>query len=224
VANVRIVVAAATALQSYGEMLETLVEDTQTKELHSAAEKFASSVKQVPNVTLSQGASDAISAVIVLGGRMLIETKKAHAIKKIVPQTKPAIDQICDTLTRDFDFTKAVLRPTSTRRLKRSTARRRSHFKIHRRWAMSRGRRLGALGIPAGSSVLNSGRLRRGRDLGTDLLRGGLIRRRTPPWPMRWATSRSRTSRALPGRPRRSSPPSRNCRSKRASCSSGSRF
>jgi hypothetical protein len=66
-------------------------------------------VKQVPEVTLSQGASDAISAVLVLGGQMLIEAKKAHAIKRIVPETKPAIDQICDTLARDFDFTKAGL-------------------------------------------------------------------------------------------------------------------
>jgi hypothetical protein len=109
VSNVSVVVAAATALEGYGEMLEALVEDTQTKELHGAAEKFAASVKQVPNVTLSPGASDAISAVIVLGGQMLIEAKKAHAIKAIVPQAKPAIDQICDVLTRDFDFTKAGL-------------------------------------------------------------------------------------------------------------------
>jgi len=39
----------------------------------------------------------------------VIEAKKAQAIKAIVPQTKPAIDQFCDTLTRDFDFQKAGL-------------------------------------------------------------------------------------------------------------------
>ena len=109
VGNVSVVVAAATALQGYGEMLEALVEDTQTKELHGAAEKFVTSLKQVPNVSLSPGASDAISAAIVLGGQVLIDAKKARAIKAIVPETRPAIDQICDTLTRDFDYKTAGL-------------------------------------------------------------------------------------------------------------------
>jgi len=109
ISTVSVVVAAATALEGYGEMLEALVEDTQTKELHSAAEKFVTSLKQVPNVSLSPGASDAISAAIVLGGQLLIEAKKARAIKAIVPQTRPAIDQICDTLARDFDFKTAGL-------------------------------------------------------------------------------------------------------------------
>lgn len=109
VSNVGVVMAAAAALQSYGEILEALVEDTQARELHSAADKFVTSLKQVPNVTLSQGASDAISGLLVFAGRMLIEAKKAHAIKTIVPQAKPAIDKICDTLSRDFDYTKGGL-------------------------------------------------------------------------------------------------------------------
>ena len=102
--NVLVVVAAATAVQTYGQMLEALVENTQSKELHGAAEKFVASLQQVPNVTLSAGASDAIGAVIVFAGERVIEAEKAHAIKQIVPKTKPAIDRICDTLTRDFDF------------------------------------------------------------------------------------------------------------------------
>jgi hypothetical protein len=109
VANVSVVANAAAALQSYGEMLQALVEDTQESELHSAAAKFATSVRSVPNVKLSADASDAISSVIVFTGRRLIEAKKAHAIKTIVPATKPAIDTICDTLTRDFDFRQAGL-------------------------------------------------------------------------------------------------------------------
>ena len=104
VRNVLVVVAAATAVQTYGQMLEALVEDTQSKELRGAAEKFVASVQQVPNLTLSPEASDAIGAVIVFAGERVVEAKKAHAIKRIVPRTKPAIDRICDTLTRDFDF------------------------------------------------------------------------------------------------------------------------
>jgi hypothetical protein len=109
VGNVVVVVAAATVIQTYGQMLEALVEDTQSKELHGAAEKFLASVQQVPNLTLSPGASDAIGSVIVFVGQRVIEAEKAHAIKQIVPKTKPAIDSICDTLTRDFDFQKAGL-------------------------------------------------------------------------------------------------------------------
>lgn len=109
VANVLVVSNAASALQSYGAMLEALVENTQDKELHSAAEKFLASVRSIPDVKLSAEASDAVSSVIVLAGRQLIEAKKAHAIRRIVPAAKPAVDAICDTLTRDFDYTKAGL-------------------------------------------------------------------------------------------------------------------
>jgi hypothetical protein len=102
--TIAIVVAAATALQGYGEMLVALVEDTQARELQSAAGKFTTSLSKVPNVNLSAGASDAISAVIVFAGERYIEAKKAHALKVIVPETRPAIDRICDTLASDFDW------------------------------------------------------------------------------------------------------------------------
>jgi hypothetical protein len=104
VSNVSVVVAAATALQGYGEMLEALATDTQTAELQGAADKFTTSLGRVPNVKLSQGESDAIKGAVVFAGQLFIEAKKARALKTIVPKAKPAIDQICDTLTRDFDF------------------------------------------------------------------------------------------------------------------------
>jgi hypothetical protein len=102
--TIAVVVAAATALQGYGEMLVGLVEDTQASQLQSAAGKFVTSLSNVPNVNLSAGASDAISAVIVFAGERYIEAKKAHALKVIVPETRPAIDRICDTLASDFDW------------------------------------------------------------------------------------------------------------------------
>jgi len=109
VSTISVVVAAATALQGYGEMLEALVEDTQSKELQSAAGKFVTSLGRVPNVSLSAGASDAISAAIVFAGQRFIEAKKARALKTIVPETRPAIDRICDTLASDFNFKSAGL-------------------------------------------------------------------------------------------------------------------
>jgi hypothetical protein len=42
--------------------------------------------------------------VIVFAGERYIEAKKAHALKVIVPETRPAIDRICDTLASDFDW------------------------------------------------------------------------------------------------------------------------
>lgn len=104
VSNVSVVVAAATALQGYGEMIEALAGDTQAAELRGAADKFTSSLGRVPNVKLSQGESDAIKAAVAFAGELYIEAKKARALKTIVPKAKPAIDGICDTLTRDFDF------------------------------------------------------------------------------------------------------------------------
>lgn len=45
---------AAKALQSYGELLQALVEDTQAKELRGAAESFVANLKAVPDVSLEE--------------------------------------------------------------------------------------------------------------------------------------------------------------------------
>lgn len=94
---------AATALQSYGELLEALVEDTQAKELRGAAESFVANLKAVPDVSLEEKEADAITAAVYAIGRIIVEMKKARAVKTIVPIIEPHVDKITGLLATEFD-------------------------------------------------------------------------------------------------------------------------
>jgi hypothetical protein len=94
---------AARALQSYGELLQALVEDTQAKELRSAADAFLTNLKAVPGVSLADRQADVVSAAVYAVGRFVVERKKAEAVKTIVPTTAPHVDTITGLLTREFD-------------------------------------------------------------------------------------------------------------------------
>jgi len=103
VSNVDTVVQAATALQAYGELLQALVDDTQQKELKSAAESFVASVKTVPGAKLSADQGDLIAVAIEQLGGLYIEWKKKKAVKTIVTQAKDAVTGVCQLLATEFD-------------------------------------------------------------------------------------------------------------------------
>ncbi len=94
---------AARALQSYGELLLALVEDSQAKELRGAAEGLVANLKAVPDVSLQEKEEDAITSAVYAVGRVIVETKKAKAIKIIVPAAAPHIDKISGLLAAEFD-------------------------------------------------------------------------------------------------------------------------
>ena len=94
---------AAKALQSYGELLQALVEDTQAKELRGAAEAFVANLKAVPGVSLEEKEAEAITAAVYAIGRMIVEMKKAKAVKTIVPTVAPHVDKITGLLAAEFD-------------------------------------------------------------------------------------------------------------------------
>jgi hypothetical protein len=103
VSNVDTVVQAATALQTYGELLQALVDDTQQKELKGAAESFVASVNKVPGTKLSADQSDLIAVAIEQLGGLYIEWKKKNAVKTIVAQAKDAVNTVCQLLVTEFD-------------------------------------------------------------------------------------------------------------------------
>lgn len=98
-------VGAATALSSYGQLLRSLVEETQEAELKAASDNFVASFKNVSGKRLNDAQLDALGTLVQGAGGLLIEHKKAIAVKKIVKDAKPDVDTICDLLIRDFNRT-----------------------------------------------------------------------------------------------------------------------
>lgn len=109
VANVRTVVRAATTLQAYGELLLGLVENTQEKELQSAASRFVGGAKKLPGVSLSDGQADAIQVAVEQIGRLAVEWKKKRAVKEVVANARSAVGQVCNLLALEFDPSNARL-------------------------------------------------------------------------------------------------------------------
>src|SRR5207245_1755678 len=108
-ANVKTIVKAATTLQSYGQLLLALVEDTQEKELKDAASGFISGAKTLPGVSLSGDQADAIQAAVEAIGRLVVEWKKKQAVKTVVANSRSAVNQVCGLLAEEFDPAKARL-------------------------------------------------------------------------------------------------------------------
>jgi hypothetical protein len=94
---------AARALRTYGDLLQALVEDTQAKELRGAADSFLTNLKAVPGVSLQDTEADAITAAVYAIGRVIVEVKKAKAVRTIVPAVGPHVNTITGLLAREFD-------------------------------------------------------------------------------------------------------------------------
>jgi hypothetical protein len=98
-------VRAAHALQSYGELLLALVEDTQSADLTSAADEFVASVRGLPEVRGKIGDEqlDAIGTIVHSVGGVIVTWKKQQALVAIVPKADPAVAALCDLLAQEFD-------------------------------------------------------------------------------------------------------------------------
>ena len=94
---------AAKALETYGGLIQALVEDTQADELHGAAGAFITNLKTVPGVSLQDKEADAITEAVYAIGRMFVEMKKEQAVKTIVPAAAPHLNTITGLLAGEFD-------------------------------------------------------------------------------------------------------------------------
>jgi hypothetical protein len=98
-------VAAAQALSDYGTLLRALVEETQEEELKKASDNFVASARNVPGKKLSDQQYEALGTLVQGIGSVVVEAKKASAVKEIAVQAQPDIDHLCDLLLEDFDPT-----------------------------------------------------------------------------------------------------------------------
>jgi hypothetical protein len=102
-------VAAAEALQSYGRLLQALVEDTQQAQLAAASSHFVASFKNVAGKSLSDGQYQALGTAVEAIGGFIVEHEKKEALLRIVPQVKPDVDRLCDLFIADFSGTSLQL-------------------------------------------------------------------------------------------------------------------
>lgn len=98
-------VRAANVLQTYGELLVALVENTQTKELQAAAGSFTSSVSGLDpyRARLSDADLDAVGKLVAAVGGLIVERKKAEALKGIVPRAHRQVEELGRLFASEFD-------------------------------------------------------------------------------------------------------------------------
>lgn len=98
-------VKSAQALSSYGKLLLTLVTETQEAELKKASNNFVDSFKSASNIKMSDTQLEGLGQLVQAIGSFWVEAKKAKAVKQIVKDAGPYVDDLCDLLIDDFSLT-----------------------------------------------------------------------------------------------------------------------
>ena len=122
--DIRGPIKAATVLKNYGDLLRSLVADTQEQELKSAADKFINSVRGLDKEKrkISDEQLEAVGKLIVRIGGMWIEHQKAKAIKEIVPVAHEQVAKIGELMAEDFDRTAGLIATAYDLEIKRLKA------------------------------------------------------------------------------------------------------
>jgi hypothetical protein len=102
---------AAIVLSNYGDALLALVNYDGSQDLQSAAGALSTSIKGLPPSlkVISDADADILASLVQQLGGILIEKKKADAVRTIVPKYQPQVVKLCGLLAADFDPTKGEL-------------------------------------------------------------------------------------------------------------------
>lgn len=95
-------VKSAQALSSYGKLLLSLVNDTQETELKEASNNFVDSFKSVSGKQLSDSQLEGLGQLVQAIGSVVVESRKADAVRKIVPSAANDVNTLCDLLINDL--------------------------------------------------------------------------------------------------------------------------
>jgi len=95
-------VKSAQALSSYGKLLLSLVNETQEAELKQASNNFVDSFKSVSKKNMTNSQLEGLGQLVQAIGSIVVEAKKADAVKAIVPAAAKDVEQLCDLLIKDF--------------------------------------------------------------------------------------------------------------------------
>lgn len=103
--NLSVRVRAAEALQSYGDLLEAIVEDTQQQELADASKTFTTSLRSLDpsSKRISDDQLTAIGGLVRDIGGLLVEYKKKKALKELIPAAHDQVSTIAKLFKEEFN-------------------------------------------------------------------------------------------------------------------------
>lgn len=102
-------VAASKALKLYGELLVELVTEDRSENLQKAANALIDNTTSALGKDLSDDKKGAINKIIVGLGSFWIESKKADAVKEIIPLFEKPVNDLADLLIVDFSLDEGSL-------------------------------------------------------------------------------------------------------------------
>lgn len=97
-------VAAAGALKNYGELLLALATAEPAPGLQKAAQAFADSMDSALDGDWSEEQRNAVQEIITGAGSLFLESKKASAVRRIVPAYEKPVDSLAVLLATDFSL------------------------------------------------------------------------------------------------------------------------
>lgn len=97
-------VAAAKALNHYGELLTKLASDKSSENLQDTADSFIANMNTALKKNISDDKEDALANLLSDFGTFFINKKKADALKSIIPTYRKPVNTLADLLQKDFSL------------------------------------------------------------------------------------------------------------------------
>jgi hypothetical protein len=101
---------AAKALESYGRLLNQLVNKSEKEKLRKAAEEALDGAKEFDSDLISDDVAEGVQKAVMAVGGLFLERKKARAVREVVLGYKPVVDDLCRELIVDFSTDKGGVR------------------------------------------------------------------------------------------------------------------
>jgi hypothetical protein len=112
--NMYLRIAAAKALQNYGDLLGQLIGRVENEKLRKASDNMIKGAEKINANAISKDVEKGVQAAVMAVGRFSLEKKKAKAVRKVVLGYKDVIDGLCNALIIDFSADAGGVRQNAT--------------------------------------------------------------------------------------------------------------
>jgi len=91
-------------LSAYGNFLIAFSQKTQERELRKVSNRLIESIKDFPNSPLPDDQVKKLGKIVQISGKFFVEWRKKKAIQNIVPKVSPLIQELCNSIEKDFNM------------------------------------------------------------------------------------------------------------------------
>lgn len=92
-------------LIAYGNLLDAFTDQVSESEFNMARHRFMVAVRDFPSSPLQEDKINSLGRLIAWPNSLCTEAEKKESLRKIIPMVSPIIQQLCDSLERDFSMT-----------------------------------------------------------------------------------------------------------------------